>query len=105
MLLSKVELKMATNSLEEVTHVDPKASAGRDSEMLRLHNRLSSMLRRDDLPAQVDVPLERPELDLVILALDSCIEYFGHWDSWDFPVRMGGWPGEAKDFLAKLKGA
>ncbi len=105
MLLSKLELKMATNSLEEVTHVDPKASEGRDGQMLTLHTRLASMLQRDDLPPEIEVPLERPELNLVILALGSCIEYFGHWDSWDFPVRMGGWPGEAKDFLTRLKSA
>jgi hypothetical protein len=94
---------MATNSLIEVTHVDPAAATGRNQDVLTLQTRLSSLLQRDDLPPLVEVPLGPPELELVILALDSCIEYFGHWDSWDFPVRMGGWPAEAKNFLAKLK--
>lgn len=105
MLLSKIELKMAANSLTEVTHVDPAATMGQVEDVTTLQSRLSVLLQRDDLPAQIDVPLNPPELELVIAALSSCIDYFGHWDSWDFPVRMGGWPAEAKDFLAKLKTA
>jgi len=104
-LLSKIELKMATNSLTEVSHVDPAATTGRDQDVTTLQNRLSTLLQREDLPPHIDVPLNAPEVELVILALSSCIEYFGHWDSWDFPVRMGGWPAEAKEFLSKLKTA
>jgi len=103
MLLSKVELKMAANSLVEVAHVDPAATNGRSQDALALHDRLASLLQVDEVPPEMDVPLDRPDLELVIAALASCIEYFGHWDSWDFPVRMGGWPSEAKDFLARLK--
>ena len=105
MLLSKVELKMAAYSLVEVTHVDPATTTGLSHHALTLQNRLASLLEGDEVPAQLEVPLDRSDLELVVAALASCIECFGHWDSWDFPVRMGGWPSEAKEFLARLKNA
>lgn len=108
MKLTKAEVRLATNSLNELltnwSIENIVALAGSVSAVESLHARLAAIpLPEEERSTLVEVELNSAERKLISAALEECLRDFGHMDGWDFPVRMGGWPHEAAHLAERLK--
>ena len=106
LLLSRHELKMMNNALNEVCHglrvVDFEAKMGSDKSetwpILKNIGRIYGEMKKSD-NQDVEIGFSRRELRAIIGALQEVCESL---DAWEFPIRMGAERSEVDQIMDEI---